>query len=166
MTSGEFLGFIFASCISDLEAEETSNQEMPMLQTKKTLTKAQQDGTYLDNNCSTPAKHHHRKTCDLIWTYTSTDRVESLDFHPHKAIPKGPNTAARVVSEKDSRELGISSPRPSQRLPTLAAQCQWRSCKKFGLHPHPQLLHTQTAASKENQFWQHGNIFFLTFFTC
>ena len=35
MTSGKLLGFIFDSYISDLKAEETSNLEMLMSQTRK-----------------------------------------------------------------------------------------------------------------------------------
>lgn len=88
-----FLSFLSASHYPRLGAEETTNQEIPMVSDKKKKKTQQKDSErgslprqkLSENNSSIPAKHH-RKTTGHTFTQASKD----LDFHPSKTGMKRP----------------------------------------------------------------------------
>ena len=87
-----FLSFLFASHYPRIGAEETTNQEMPMVSDKKKKSQ-QKDSERVslprqklsENNSSIPAKHHRKTT-----SHTFAKASKDLDFHPSKTGMKCP----------------------------------------------------------------------------
>lgn len=105
--------FYFSSHISDLRPEEASNLETPMLQIKAPWQKPSRTANIqtIATLLQTPIKP---VTSPL--PINSVDWTGSMDFHPHRSIWRGPNTLARVMSEKGKQETLLASKSP----PTLS----------------------------------------------